>query len=683
MKAFFRINPRRLWVQYAIALTLLTLLISASYTIHLQTIRAGELDASIINRSGQQRMLSQRTLLLASKLVDQGLRSKPELLEAFQTTLQAFESNHSWLMQNAMTNEAAQEHYLGQNGAQLNTKSGSFIALGKTLPTALENTTEAASLLTKLEVLALDAMLIDLNAAVTIFEEAAQLKTKKSTNILKLSVGLTIALLFLEAGLIFVPAQRAVSRAFNLAERRQKTLDETNKSLRATSEKLEFSASHDQLTGLANRNRLLSTLEQMLTDPSLDVNSICLLHVDLDKFKEVNDTLGHGAGDAVLRRVASAMQTAVRDADVVARVGGDEFIIVAYLPEAEKHSLAQQIADRLIKRISEPMQLPEGQCDVGASVGYTFASEEMRTPDIIIGNADLALYEAKRDGRGQALRFCGDMREGLEQRRKTLEELTTAIDDAQIGAFIQPKIDAQSGTVLGFEALSRWSHPTRGIVLPADFISFAESAGMIEDIDTLVHQDALDMLVQLRRDGFTVPSMALNVSSHSLRRKGFSRDLIRMVSDRGLSPKDVVIEVLESTLIQNRDDLAARSIDVLSRAGVAIHMDDFGTGYASLSTLTLLSFSGLKIDRSLIRDLGDPKQQQVIKAIRGLAQGLSLDVIAEGIETEDQMTLATQLGCTGLQGFKIARPMSLDQTRVWLEETYADQQLDNVVGLKA
>jgi predicted signal transduction protein with EAL and GGDEF domain len=359
-------------------------------------------------------------------------------------------------------------------------------------------------------------------------------------------------------------------------------------------------------------------------------------------------------------------------------VGGDEFVVVVMISEQDSSEQAQQLAERLIARIRTPTVIGGNTCTVGASIGYVFPGWGEDRAEQLIGNADIALYEAKRAGKGVAVRFKRAMRSGIERRHTLIQDLERAVDQAEFVPFFQPKVALGDGRLLGFEVLSRWEHPDRGILPPSDFIELAEETGILDVIESQIVLKSVDALVAMRSEGLTVPTLALNASGSSLRRSGYAADLKTALAMRHLSADDIVIEVVETTLIEDTDDKALRTLRSLSADGFGIEIDDFGTGYASLSMLSTLELSGLKIDRSLIADLENPRSCQVIEAVIGLGKSMGLQILAEGVEQANQFAALKRFGCDAIQGFGIGHPMSFNDAVTWIEEY--GRQPDIAVG---
>ncbi|CUH80882.1 putative bifunctional diguanylate cyclase/phosphodiesterase [Tropicibacter naphthalenivorans] len=468
------------------------------------------------------------------------------------------------------------------------------------------------------------------------------------------------------AVLVFWPSHQSIRAATHRGRVQIRALQDKNDDLRQLSERLDHAKYHDALTGLGNRRKLMADLSRRMQAAPL--GALCLLQIDLDRFKSVNDTLGVTMGDAVLVHVAKVLEHLLRTQDVIARVGGDEFVVIMEFPPEDAPEMARNLADAMLQAIRRPFSPQEDQtCTVAASIGYAFNGTRRDTTETIMANADIALGEAKQGGRGLALRYDAAMRAGLEWRATLIADLERAIADYEFVPHFQPKCDLATGAVCGFEVLSRWEHPQRGTLPPAEFLDLAEEIGCLDVIDAQVLHKGLDALRDLRAQGVEV-TMAFNASASSLRQPEWVQDLSMALAMRNLKHSDIVIEVLETILIQDDQDQAVRSIRALTAAGTRVDIDDFGTGYASMSMLATLDVGGLKIDRSLVTNISQARDRQVVEAIIGLSHGLGIKITAEGVERPDQLAILRDLGCDTIQGFGIARPMPLTDMRDWLAE---------------
>ena len=475
-----------------------------------------------------------------------------------------------------------------------------------------------------------------------------------------------IAVLLVQGVLIFWPAQVTVTRALDRLETSNHSLRVQSDQIAEYAEQLSESAFLDPLTGLINRRRLGEALKELLDRGDLDVRRVCVMHLDLDRFKEVNDTLGHAVGDAVLMHVAKTMVAKIRPGDLAARIGGDEFVIVMEFRPPDAEERAQRFCENLIKVLSTPTRFDGVETQVGASIGYTFATPADRDPDILIGNADIALYESKRGGKGMAQPFTATMRAGADLRFALIQDLERAIDQGEFVPYFQPQVSVATGKLAGFEMYARWNHPERGQLGPEDFLETANEVGLTDAIDSRMVIDGLDLLSGLRRQGWATQWLAINSAPRSPRISDYAERLEEAVRARGLAPEDIVVELLETTLISQSDVLVADSVESLSSAGFSVFVDNFGTGYASLANLATLNVSGLKIDRSLVAGIDSERTGKVVGAMVGLGRAMDLYVVAEGVENPAQFAALRALEVDAVQGYSIASPMDRDELRTWL-----------------
>ncbi|VWX52991.1 bifunctional diguanylate cyclase/phosphodiesterase [Novosphingobium sp. 9U] len=410
-------------------------------------------------------------------------------------------------------------------------------------------------------------------------------------------------------------------------------------------------AMHDALTGLANRHSFSLTLESECGKLERYGRPFALLMLDLDRFKPVNDTLGHPVGDLVLQRVANRLRQAVREGDMVARIGGDEFAIVAFgIADAEQ---ASALAARVVEIMSRPFIVGGSVAELGASLGIALAPDHGGESEQLVQHADVALYSAKRAGKDRFCLFETEMMDAMQRRRFLEVDLRRACMRDEFEVFYQPVIDSKTGIVTGAEALLRWHCEGRGDVSPAEFIPIAEELGLVSRIGANVLQQAC-------HDATTWPEeldVAVNVSPVQLLDPRLPQIVAQALLDSGLRSDRLELEITETALLGD-DEAALRTLNHLRDLGVRISLDDFGTGYSSLSYLHRFPISRIKIDRSFIRKLPeDPGSASIVRAIAQLGESLDMKVTAEGIETSEQLSFIAEHGCDHVQGFLISRPI--------------------------
>ncbi|HEY1931113.1 MAG TPA: EAL domain-containing protein [Acetobacteraceae bacterium] len=417
---------------------------------------------------------------------------------------------------------------------------------------------------------------------------------------------------------------------------------------------LDHMALHDSLTDLPNRALFRMHLERELALIGRG-DRFALLFLDLDRFKTVNDTLGHQIGDALLRAVAGRLKECVREGDVIARLGGDEFAIIQ--SSVEQPISATALARRLVDIIGEPFDLDEHQVVVGLSIGIVLAPADGLTANDILKNADLALYRAKAEGRGTYRFFAPIMNAQMQERRHLELDLRHAVANRQLELFYQPLINMASGRVCSFEALLRWHHPSRGLVQPGDFIPLAEEVGLIIPIGEWVLDEACHEAVKWPRE----IRLAVNVSVAQFRSPHLVEATAQALRSSGLAPDRLDIEITESVLMQDTEVTLA-TLGRLRDLGARISMDDFGTGYSSLSYLRSFPFHKIKIDQCFVHDLSTSGGSiAIIRAIVRLGHALGMSVTAEGVETEQQLAQLRAEGCTEGQGYLFSRACSADR----------------------
>ncbi len=414
-------------------------------------------------------------------------------------------------------------------------------------------------------------------------------------------------------------------------------------------------AETDDLTDLANRARMKNHLETLLSVTDFHGRVVSVLHIDLDRFKEINDTHGHGTGDAVLCHVARIMQAEVAPHDLIARVGGDEFVIVAVRGKGAES--ARRLADRLLWKFRRPVMIEGLECQIGLSIGIAETSTPDVTADRLIADADIALYEVKRRGRNGVRPFTPKMRARMSERMELLSEMRHSIETNRFEPFFQPQVSMQNGQITGFEILARWPHPTRGLLSPKVFLDVAADSGLLRKIDDIVRGKGLVALRRLRDQGWHAPRVSFNASERTLRDPKLTQVLLYELDAIDLAPSDLVVEVGEATLVQCRDGRIAETLRRLRACGFGVELDNFGVGHAAMSHLTRLEVSGVKLDRALL-SVKETGAQAIVRAAIALAKDLELTVIAEGIETNGQHAMLRGIGCDAVQGHKVCRAMN-------------------------
>jgi diguanylate cyclase (GGDEF)-like protein/PAS domain S-box-containing protein len=434
----------------------------------------------------------------------------------------------------------------------------------------------------------------------------------------------------------------------------------------AIEEKVSYLAQFDTLTELPNRNLFQDRLTQALALAHRNGRPMAVLFIDLDRFKQVNDTLGHGAGDLLLRQAAGRLRSSVRSSDTVARLGGDEF--AAILNELAKPGDAGLVAQKIIDVFRRPFDLEGKETHVTASVGVTLYPTDGDNAEMLVTNADAAMYRAKEEGRSNFQYFTQDMNERARQRGELEAALRRALERDEFRLFYQAKAELATGKISGFEALLRWQHPERGIVSPGEFIPVLEETGLIAEAGEWVLRTACAQIKAWQEAGVKVPPVAVNLSARQFMQKNLEDAVRRILLDARVDPSLIEFEITESLLMHDPAG-AARTLHLLKESGVRLSMDDFGTGYSSLGYLKRFPIDTLKIDRTFVRDLStDADDATLTRAIIHLAQNLRLKVVAEGVETEEQLAFLRANGCDEMQGFLFARPAPAEECERMLRE---------------
>ncbi|PKA39073.1 GGDEF domain-containing protein [Rhizobium sullae] len=442
-----------------------------------------------------------------------------------------------------------------------------------------------------------------------------------------------------------VSLRNDLQKAKDLAEAR-------NQELEAARESIEHLALHDYLTELPNRRYLDRMLDERSAECRENGLTLAVLHIDLDRFKQINDTLGHRAGDAMLKHVARVLKESVRSSDFVARIGGDEFVVVCTIDSAPKK--LSNMAARIIRELSKPVRYEGHDCRFGASIGIAADSGRDLDAKQLLLNADIALYRAKGAGRNRHEFFSRDARRTIIAAKRLSDEMLLGLERNEFIPFYQLQFHARTLEVAGVETLARWRHPEHGLLTPGHFLTIAEDLDVVSAIDSLILEKALADRAAWARDGFVAPKLSVNVSSRRLADPGLGKKL----RAQRIEPGILSFELLESISLDDCDDAVLANLRQFRKLGIDIEIDDFGTGHASIVSLLKLSPRTLKIDRELIRMLPQSaEQRKLVRSIIDIGRSLNILVTAEGVESMDHVRVLGDLGCDMLQGYALARPM--------------------------
>nr|WP_249209577.1 EAL domain-containing protein [Bradyrhizobium manausense] len=453
----------------------------------------------------------------------------------------------------------------------------------------------------------------------------------------------------------FVELLRRLADNVSFAMENFDRADEKNKA----DERIEYLASHDSLTNLPNRETFNSLLRQAIGTAQRGDHSFAVLFIDLDRFKVINDSLGHEAGDLLLLEVAARLRNALRASDVVARLGGDEFVVI--LDQCGEIDDVQRIATGLLTALAEPMELAGHECHTTASIGIAMYPANGADAQTLTKNADMAMYLAKEDGKNGYRFFSKEVKTQSIERLSLESALRRALEREQFSLNYQPKVDMETGQITGVEALLRWSHPDLGNVSPAQFIPLAEETGLIVPIGRWVLNEACAQAMAWQRRGLLPLSMAVNLSPRQFADEHLLQDVDEALAASGMSPVLLQLEVTESMMMRNVGR-ALKVLDAIQSRGIRLAIDDFGTGYSSMSLMKHFPIDTIKIDRSFVRDLPqDSEDQAIAQAIISMGKALGMTVVAEGVENAEQETFLRTHGCDEMQGFLIAKPLPANQ----------------------
>jgi len=445
-------------------------------------------------------------------------------------------------------------------------------------------------------------------------------------------------------------------------EQSETSLAAQNEALLRVDEKIHYLAQHDDLTRLANRRLFREQLDAAIAEANRSGSGMAVLYLDLDRFKQVNDTKGHGLGDELLVQVAQRLKSIVRDGDTVARTGGDEFAIIQ--PQVTDPAVSAELAADVLRTMHLPFTIDETQFQIGATIGIARYPEDAGNASELLRNADMALYRAKSAERGSFSVFDRDMGDQLHNMFRLEHDLRAAIELGQFSLHYQPIVDTQTLRIVRCEALLRWYHPERGHVSPVEFISLAETLGLIIPIGHWVYQTACAEAMNWPQD----VSIAVNLSPAQFKDATLIETLQAILARTGLAPQRLVIEITEGLLLEE-NRCVLNTMTRLRQLGIRLNLDDFGTGNSGLGYLRQFPFDGIKVDKLFISDMVEqPQAQAIVSAILTISEALDLDVIAEGVETEAQLQKLRELRCRHVQGYLTGRPQPAEMVRAKLIE---------------
>ena len=418
---------------------------------------------------------------------------------------------------------------------------------------------------------------------------------------------------------------------------------------------VKYLAYHDGLTGLPNRTLLSDRLAMALAQRRRDGQSLAVIFLDLDRFKLINDTVGHAAGDEALQRIAERLTSAVREGDTVARLGGDEFTVL--LPAVTGVVDACEVAERILERLTKPLALAAHEFHVSASIGVALYPTDGDDAESLLRNADTAMYWAKDEGKNRFQLFAAAMNAQIQDRASLESDLRHALDRGEITVYYQPQVNIESGQIMGMEALARWQHPERGILLPADFVPLAEETGLILPIGEWVLRTSCAQCKAYQEAGLPLVRVAVNLSSRQFQDPGLVAMVTDALKETGLDPDYLDLEITEGTAMRDVE-FTVDTLRQLRGMGVHISIDDFGTGYSSLAYMSRFPVDSVKIDRSFVGDApANPDDAAIVTAIIALARTLNLRAVAEGVQTKEQLAILKERQCHEAQGYLWSKPV--------------------------
>lgn len=434
---------------------------------------------------------------------------------------------------------------------------------------------------------------------------------------------------------------------------RIKRLEKENSRLYQLAKSVAKDANEDALTGLSNRRHFEIELKAWIAKLREARKEFAVLYIDLDRFKLVNDTLGHDVGDRLLVSVAEMLRDLTDESDLVARLGGDEFVVLKPLGNSALN--ISNLADEIVQKLQAPVTFEEKSTSCSASVGVAIANATMENPEQVVADADAALYHAKTNGKGRWSFFTEQMHADSVTKKQLASDLLLACDRREFTPFFQPLIDAATGEISSAEVLVRWNHPTRGLLAPTAFLDTAANIGILKRIDEIIFATLGESLALFDDAGADLPRVGVNVSADRLADPAFIHD----IKSSGINPERLVVEILESVYLERMSDLVRWNLDELDELGVTIAIDDFGTGHASVQGLLKIRPAILKIDRHFIQPIvGDENSRALVSSIIGIGKSLGMHIVAEGVESEEHARFASEMGCDYLQGFHFGKPMS-------------------------
>lgn len=663
-----RLHWRRGTLSYILALSIIAILSLFSHYLVQNIVAEQEATARVVNLAGRQRMLSQRITRFAGELLNQkGNYSTEDLPTKYLELIRTMTTVHYGLMNGSANlnipqpKSAAVKQIFNDAPIQLDRKITSFLSLAESVENVMLSEQERERAYTQLQQAANEDILHALDALVLQFQKGSETAIAQLQYYNRLSlIGMFVTLL-LEALFIFRPLLLSLYRRERQYHSLLKEMDTE------ISERVRFQAFNDSLTELPNRLSMLEKIETTIQLATQERNTFVVISMGLDRFKDINNSLGHDQGDDLLINIASRLQTLVSQyRGFIGRITGDEFSIVI---EQQKNNIElMRVVRQLSQQISEPLESDTYCIQVTASIGLAMYPEDGTDARSLLMHANQAMRIAKDEG-GNCFRFFQPIMTSKMTRRVKLEqELRLALSHSgQLMLFYQPKIDLKTGNITGVEALIRWHHPEEGMLSPVEFIPIAEDSGLILDLGDWVLVHALDQIAQWQKNNIFV-DVAINVSVKQLLRRNVCDRISALAQQMNIDPTYIQLEITENNIMENMGRIMSQ-LNELNRLGFTLAIDDFGTGHSSLARLRDLPIQVLKIDKSFVTNaMLDAKDAQIVEAIIEMGHSLNKTIIAEGIETPEQMKLLETLCCDEGQGYLFSKPQPANQLTQLLKE---------------
>ncbi|MEM7779855.1 MAG: EAL domain-containing protein [Pseudomonadota bacterium] len=645
---------RRPTTHYVFALLLIACASVSSHWLLVGSLANLEEDSTVINTSGRQRMLSEQTIRLAGELmVADSAREVASLRQKLTTSRDLMRDSHKDLLARLdgmpavnAESEPIRNAYFGGRTSLDDRLRGYFSSIDDIL--AAEDDAYSVNMPAYRAMVTAhrDGLLGRLDGVVKLYELQSQERLRQSEQLHVYLVMGALLLLLVEALFIFRPLVNRLTKA------RDDLIEQNAQMARM--------AVSDTLTQLPNRSGFGQRLDTLIDAQSGKDRCVAIMMMDLDRFKNVNDTLGHNAGDRVLVEVGQRIRGQLSTKDTVARLGGDEFAII--LRNLSGPQDASGVAKKIISSVSRPVDIDGVEASVGASVGITIFPDTTGTASELMKCADLALYQAKNNGRGQYCFYDPVMQEVVVRKGHIADELRRACIEDHLEVFLQPIFSFETGRVEYAESLIRWRHETRGLIPAGEFIDIIDEFQMAAHLEAVVYRQVFGRLAAWREEGLDCPTITLNVSGVNLRQPDFCDRLLQSARSYSVTPSKIALEILETVFVDRGSETVISNISKLNKLGFTILLDDFGTGYASLSHLMDIPVDGIKIDKSFVQDVGQGgASEQIASSVLSLAQNLDLMTVGEGIESPDQLAYLQDKGCDYGQGYHFSKPIPMDE----------------------